>query len=163
VQAFYSAKVVQGLSPTSVHHSGTVLHTMLEKALRLRLVPRNVSELGELPKIARHEMQTLDAQQAQKLLATAREVDDGRWYALYLMELTTGQRSGEIFGLRWQDVNLPTGQLSCAGGADAQAERLAARIAQDGGLTPSDRAGPVGGGGATRAPRPPGRGLVGGR
>lgn len=33
------------------------------------------------------------------------------YYELFLLELTTGMRRGEILGLQWKDVNLDTGEL----------------------------------------------------
>jgi integrase len=35
-----------------------------------------------------------------------------RYYALLVLALTTGLRSGELFGLRWQDVDLDAGMLT---------------------------------------------------
>ena len=35
-----------------------------------------------------------------------------RLEALYALAITTGLRQGELFGLRWEDVDLEAGRLS---------------------------------------------------
>lgn len=86
-----------------------VLRLALIDAVRAGDVVRNVCEAVDPPKIARPEMQTLDAEQAQRLLA---EADGDRLAALYWVAITTGLRLGELFGLQWQDVDLKAGTLS---------------------------------------------------
>jgi hypothetical protein len=54
------------------------------------------------------EQMTLTPEQARLLLETAR-VD--RLEALYLVALTTGMREGELFALKWRDVNVDTGAI----------------------------------------------------
>ncbi len=49
------------------------------------------------------------SEQAHAFLVTA-QVD--RLYALFALALCTGMRQGELFGLRWQDVNLETGAVN---------------------------------------------------
>jgi hypothetical protein len=44
VQGWYSQLLSEGLSTTTVHHMHTVLHHALRDALRLGVVPRNVTE-----------------------------------------------------------------------------------------------------------------------
>jgi integrase len=49
------------------------------------------------------EMRPLSAQEARRLLATAR---DDRLEALYALAVHTGMRRGELLALRWSDVSL---------------------------------------------------------
>lgn len=50
----------------------------------------------------------VDARRIKRFLIQAQ--DEG-YYELFLLELTTGMRRGEILGLQWKDVNLDTGEL----------------------------------------------------
>jgi integrase len=108
IQRLYAAKLEEGLSSTTVHHVGTVLHGALAKAERLGLVARNVSELADTPRMAHHEMHPLNAEEARMLLAAAQ---GDRWEALYVLALHTGMRQGELLALRWRDVDLGRGSL----------------------------------------------------
>lgn len=109
VQALYAAKLDKGLSPTTVHHVGTVLHGALAQAERLGLVARNVCDLVDVPRMADREMHVLTPEQVRTLLDT---VQDDRLEALYVLAVTTGMRQGELLGLRWRDVDLGRGTLS---------------------------------------------------
>ena len=56
-------------------------------------------------------MQVLTPSEITRFLARAKE--EG-YYELFLLELSTGMRRGEILGLKWSDVNLLTGSLKIA-------------------------------------------------
>ena len=53
-------------------------------------------------------MQVLTKDELQRFLAQAKE--DG-YYELFLLELGTGMRRGELMGLQWDDLNFQTGEL----------------------------------------------------
>lgn len=109
LERLYAAKLQAGLSPTTIAHLHTVIHTALAKALSWGLVGRNVAELATPPRVSRREMKTLDAAQARVFLQAAAS---DRFEALYVLALSTGMRQGELLGLRWQDVDLDAGTLS---------------------------------------------------
>lgn len=50
-----------------------------------------------------HEMRTLTPSEARRFLLAAAS---DRLEGLYVLALTTGMRQGELFRLRWADVNL---------------------------------------------------------
>ena len=102
----YATWAERGLSPTTLSHLHTVLHTALAQAVKWNYVPRNVTELVKKPKMAHREMAVLSRDQAQRLLETAR---GDRNEALYVVALSTGMRQGELLALRWKDVNLDRG------------------------------------------------------
>jgi integrase len=60
--------------------------------------------------VPKSEIKPLDARQVNKLLDTVRDTQPG-FYALYVLAVTTGMRSGEILGLQWRDVDLDAGML----------------------------------------------------
>ena len=59
------------------------------------------------PKKAR-EMQVLTREEIQRFLIHAKA--EG-YFELFLLELTTGLRQGELLALQWDDLNLETGEL----------------------------------------------------
>jgi integrase len=103
VQALYTAKLQEGLSPTTVHHLHATLHRALDRAVRLGLVQRNVGDLVDVPRMTHREMVTLSEEQARTLLNVAK---GARLEALYVLALATGMRLGELLALRWRDVDL---------------------------------------------------------
>jgi integrase len=108
VQQFYGAKLESGLSKRTVEYLHAVLHSALKQAVRWELVPRNVTEAVDPPRPERKERPTFNLDQARIFLRSAR---DDRWEALYVLVIQTGMRRGELFGLRWDDVDLDNGWL----------------------------------------------------
>jgi integrase len=102
-QAIYAALLASGLSSTTVHHAHATLHKALKAAMRLGLVPRNVTEMVEVPRMQHHEMHVLSPEQARQFIVAC----DGELLAAALvLALTTGMRQGEVLALHWKDVQL---------------------------------------------------------
>ena len=108
MQAFYAAMLENGLAPATVKYLHVVLHAALDQAVRLNIIPRNVTDLVTPPRPSRREMQILTPEQAQTFLAA---VCGRRLEALYVLALTTGMRQGELLALRWRDVDLDAARL----------------------------------------------------
>lgn len=103
VQGLYRSKLDAGLAPSSVRYIHAVLHRALKQALRWGLVPRNVTEAVDLPKLVSEEVDALTPEDARAFLDAAR---GDRFEALYVVAVTTGMRRGELLGLRWTDIEL---------------------------------------------------------
>jgi integrase len=110
IQGMYRAMLDRGLSPRTVQYTHAVLHRALRQAVRWGLVPRNVSEDVDRPRLRREEIRPLNRHQARHLLNTAGESSD-RFEALYVLALHTGMRPGELLGLKWEHVNFDEGSL----------------------------------------------------
>ncbi|MBN6187620.1 site-specific integrase [Aneurinibacillus sp. BA2021] len=65
----------------------------------------------EVPRLSRKEKQIWTLEQAQQFLAFAKEKGTRR-YIVYLLAIYTGMRRGEIFGLRWKDIDLESKKIS---------------------------------------------------
>ncbi len=80
----------------------------MKQAVTWSLIPRNVTEAVEPPREQKKEIRPLDEDQVKRLLKAVR---GDQLEALYVLAITTGMRSGELLGLRWEDVDLQTGTL----------------------------------------------------
>jgi integrase len=98
-----------------------VLRNALQTAVREEIIPRNVAKLVKVttPKYKVNRGLTVD--QARDVLKAAK---DERLYALYVLALCLGLRRGELFGLRWQDIELVS-CTDCDGEGDEECETCA--------------------------------------
>jgi integrase len=122
VQTLYRERLDAGLSPRRVQYIHVTIHKALRDAVRWQLVPRNVADAVTPPRSIKKEITPLSTKQVKVLLAAAR---GDRLEALYVLAVTTGMRIGEMFGLKWTDVDLEAGTL--------QVRRT---VAADGAVTP---------------------------
>ena len=98
----------EGLSANTIRHCCSLCRRALEKAVTEKLIVRNPAEECKLPPARRMEMRLLSREELQKLLIQAKA--EG-YYEVFLLELTTGLRVGELMALQWDDLNFNTGEL----------------------------------------------------
>ena len=108
LQRLYADLIGEGISPTSVHVYHRCVHTMLERAVRLGLVTRNVAQLVDPPRQVRRELPMVTPEQARTFLEVAR---GHRMEGLFVLAITTGARQGELLGLTWDNVDLDQGEI----------------------------------------------------
>jgi integrase len=106
VQRAYRDLSDRGLSPKTVANAHGVLHRALEQAFRWRLVPANIADLVDPPRVPRHEMRALSPEQARQVLAAA---DGHPLEALFRLAIAGGLRLGELLALRWPEVDFDRG------------------------------------------------------
>lgn len=66
---------------------------------------------GMMIKVPETEQKVLTNSEVEKLLYEAK-VTDHRFYSIWLVALFTGMRSGELYALRWSDLDFETGTIS---------------------------------------------------
>ena len=98
------------LSPRTHRYIHVILKSSLARAVEQQLLVRNPADMlsKRLPKIERKALTTLTVGQAAHLLKSIRHT---HIYWPVLLALTTGMRRGEIFALRWKNVELDRGTL----------------------------------------------------
>lgn len=109
VQKLLNDKQRAGLSPRTVAYMRAVLRRALGYAVKWSLVSRNVATLVDPPRAVRTPVRPLTAAQVRTLLDATK---DDRLGPLLHVAIATGLRQGELFGLRWPDVDLDAGTLT---------------------------------------------------
>ena len=97
-----------GIADSQIRNCYSLCHRALEKARTEHLISRDPTDGFKLPPVRCEEMKILSREAMQKLLIQAKEEN---YYELFLLELATGLRLGEIAALQWNDLNLTTGEL----------------------------------------------------
>ena len=98
----------KGLSDRMVRACHMNCRSALEKAVQEGLIRLNPAVGCKLPPKKAREMQVLTREEIQRFLIQAKA--EG-YFELFLLELTTGLRRGELLALQWDDLNLETGEL----------------------------------------------------
>ncbi len=97
-----------GTSDRMVRSCHVLCRSALEKAITEGLITINPALGCKLPPKKGREMQVLTPNEIARFLARAKE--EG-YYEIFLLELSTGMRRGEILGLKWSDINFKDGSL----------------------------------------------------
>ncbi|MBW0111605.1 tyrosine-type recombinase/integrase [Pseudonocardia sp. KRD-182] len=102
--------VCSPLSPTTVRQVHFVLNAAFGKGVRWRWLSINPVEFASPPPPKPPDPQPPSAHDAARIVDAAWEWPD--WGALVWLTMTTGARRGELCGLRWSHVDLPSGVLT---------------------------------------------------
>ena len=98
----------KGMADRSVRSCHAVCQMALDRAVEEKLIHGNPAAGCRLPPIKGREMQVLTHEEIQRFLIQAKA--EGM-YELFLLDLTTGMRRGELLALRWDDLDFDTGKL----------------------------------------------------
>jgi integrase len=109
LDAYYTQKLRDGLSGTSVRSHHRLLSSALTRARKWGRIFRNPAQDASPPAITTEETSSLDEEQVHLFLGRAKR--ESSHYALYFVAAETGLRSSELAGLRWEDVDLHAGRL----------------------------------------------------
>lgn len=97
-----------GLSDRTVRGCHQRCRAALDKAVEEKLIRKNPAIGCKLPPKKAAEMQVLTHEEIYRLLQQAKY--EG-YYEMFLLELSTGMRRGEILGLQWKDLDERTGEI----------------------------------------------------
>lgn len=99
----------KGLSDRMVRMCHAKCRAALDQEVQENLIRTNPAVGCKLPPKRSREMQVLSRQELQRFLIQAKA--DG-YFELFLLDLSTGLRRGELLALQWSDLDLDTGTLS---------------------------------------------------
>ena len=100
---------VPGLANSVIGSIHAHCRAALEKAVTEKLIRPNPAIGCKLPSKKTPEVKILTPEAMQKLLYQARI--EG-FYEMFMLDLATGLRRGEVVGLQWKDIDFETGTLS---------------------------------------------------
>lgn len=108
IQAMYNKlqRRENPLSAKSIRNLHGVVHSMLKQAQKLGYIKVNPAEGCNLPRVERKEMQAIQDAKLDEFLAA---IKGHKYEAVYLVDVFTGMRQGEILGLTWADVDFNKG------------------------------------------------------
>ena len=105
IVAFMNRQTAKGLSARSVQFHHAVLRRALGDAERMGYVARNVARLASAPRVERHEISPMTAEQARTFLGATLKHP---LHTLFVLAMSSGARQGELLALSWQDVDFTT-------------------------------------------------------
>jgi integrase len=101
--------VSPGLAPKTVRNVHAFLHRALVDAVAWKYLTDNPASNVKPPRRPRTRRQVWKPEEIRTFLASVRH---DRFAALFLLELTTGIRRGQLCGLKWDAVDLVTGEIT---------------------------------------------------
>lgn len=96
------------LSDRTVRSCHLCCKMALQKAVEEKLIPNNPADNCILPPKRNREMEVLTKHEMQRFLIQAKE--EG-YFEMFLLEVSTGMRRGELLALKWDDLNADTCEL----------------------------------------------------
>ncbi|MGI6626708.1 MAG: tyrosine-type recombinase/integrase [Limnochordia bacterium] len=111
IQNLLSTLEKKELSPRTCQYVYSILRKGLKQALKWGLITFNPSDGVDRPLVPKHQIKPLSTEQAKLFLQTAKRLEDP-YYALFVLAISTGMRSGELLGLQWEDVDFVNARLS---------------------------------------------------
>ena len=105
----FTDKYGEGLSDRMVRMCHATCRSALEKAVQDGLIRVNPAIGCKLPPKKTREMQVLTREELQRFLIQTKF--EG-YYEVFLLDLATGLRRGELMALQWDDLNFKTGVLN---------------------------------------------------
>ena len=108
IQTLYNDIKKRGLSPKTIKNIHGCFHRALDVAMRLEYLLRNPTASCVIPKVTEKKIETLDTPD-QKILFDA--IRGHEYEDLFLTDIFTGLRSGELIGLTWDCVDFKHGLI----------------------------------------------------
>lgn len=113
IQAFYNRLQKgedgkPGLSPKTIKNLHGVLHKALSQAVEIGYIKFNAADACKLPRVEKAKINPLEESQ---ITAFLQAIHGHQYERLYLVDLFTGMRQGEILGLTWDCVDFEYGTI----------------------------------------------------
>lgn len=102
VQEVYEEMIINGSSPSTVHHVNAPLSMALKKAVELNYMIKNPCDFIELPRQIKVETKALSTEQSRRFLEFAKSSKHG---LIFEFAIISGMRPEEYLSLQWADVD----------------------------------------------------------
>lgn len=106
--SLWQNKVLESVSPRRLKNIRAVLSTIIQDAMRDELILRNPLPLVKLPRADKVEISPFSISEIFTILDKAK----GQFKTFYALGFFTGMRSGEMIGLRWEDIDFFRNEIS---------------------------------------------------
>lgn len=106
--ALWQNKVLETVSPRRLKNIRAVLSTIIQDALKDEIITRNPLPLVKLPRAEKVEIEPFSISDIFTILDTAQD----QYKNFYALAFFTGMRSGEMIGLRWEDIDFKRKEIS---------------------------------------------------
>ena len=94
-------KLLDKLSPRRVRNIRATFNTIFDDAMRDEIIDKNPISRVKTPKLNKIDVKSFSMEELKKIIVTA----EGELKAFTALGFFTGLRSGEMIGLRWEDVD----------------------------------------------------------
>ena len=102
-------QMTRGLAPKTVRNVHVLIHRALVDAVAWKYINENPASNVKPPKLSRRRREVWTPEQIQTFLTS---VQNDRFAPLFLLELTTGIRRGQVCGLKWTAVDLDASEIT---------------------------------------------------
>lgn len=99
--ALWQNKILESVSPRRLKAIRAVLSTIIQDAMRDELIVRNPLPLVKLPRADKVEIEPFSISEIFTILDKAKE----QYKNFYALGFFSGLRSGEMIGLKWEDID----------------------------------------------------------
>lgn len=106
--ALWQNRVLESVSPRRLKAIRAVLSTIIQDAMRDELIIRNPLPLVKLPRANKVEIEPFGISEIFAILDKA----DGQYRNFYALGFFSGLRSGEMIGLKWEDIDFFRKEIS---------------------------------------------------
>ena len=114
IQKFIRSLVADGLAPSTVRNYVRFVSTILNYAIKKRIIQYNPCVTADYPKLVEKEPEMYSIEEINQMLGLlCREKYEDMPYAVYfILAAYTGCRRGEILGFEWKDIDFANGGVS---------------------------------------------------
>ena len=109
INQFYNNQLKDGLAPASIKKLHGIIRKALAQAYKNDIINSIPADKVTLPKIEHKEIECFTVEEQSRFIECCK---GDRLEFAYILLLYTGMRRGELLGLKWDDYDTETGELS---------------------------------------------------
>lgn len=113
LQAYVSKRTGEPLKPKTIKHHRDCLRAMFNHAIYLEIIDKNPAEYIKLDPVPNQvEGRYYEPDEADRLLSTLEREGDYKYYVFFCLQLYTGCRPSEIYGMTWEQIDFERGVIT---------------------------------------------------